>query len=64
MHLLEDLKMLLLNFNFAMIYIVHKILVLLKNNLNCLKDNIFEWFLWSIIEFFFFVCKLTFFHNI
>ena len=53
MHLLEDLKMLLLNFNFAMIYIVHKILVLLKNNLNCLKDNIFEWFLWSIIEFFF-----------
>ena len=54
MHLLEDLKMLLLNFNFAMIYIVHKILVLLKNNLNCLKDNIFEWFLWSIIEFFFF----------
>ena len=54
MHLMEDLKMFLLNFNFAMIYIVHKILVLLKNNLNCLKDNIFKWFLWSIIEFLFF----------
>ena len=62
MHLLEDLKMLLLNFNFAMIYIVHKILVLLKNNLNCLKDNIFECFLRSIIEYFF--CKLIFFHDI
>ena len=27
MDLLEDLKMSLLNFNFAMIYIIHKILV-------------------------------------
>ena len=28
---LEDLKMLLLNFSFAMIYIIHKMLVLLKS---------------------------------
>ena len=31
MDLLEDLKMSLLSFNFDMIYITHKILVLLKN---------------------------------
>ena len=36
--------MLLLNFNFIMIYIIHKMLVLLKNNLNYLKDRIFECF--------------------
>ena len=41
MDLLEDLKMLLLNFNFDMIYIIHKMLVLLKNHLNYLKDSIF-----------------------
>ena len=40
-----DLKILLLNFNFVMIYIIHKILVLLKNHLNDLKDNIFKCFL-------------------
>ena len=34
MDLLEDLKMSLLSFNFDMIYIIHKILVLLKNNPN------------------------------
>ena len=28
-----------------MIYIIHKILVLIKNHLNYLKDNIFECFL-------------------
>ena len=44
----------LLNFNFLMIYIIHKILVLLKNHLNFLKDNVFECFLRSIINFFFF----------
>ena len=44
MELLKDLKMSLLNFNFAMIYIIHKILVLLKNNLNYLKDSVFECF--------------------
>ena len=31
-----------LNFNFALIYITYEILVLLKNHLSDLKDNIFE----------------------
>ena len=44
MDLLEDLKMPLLNFTFVMIYIIHIILVLLKNHLNYLEDSIFEWF--------------------
>ena len=38
MALLEYLKMLLLNFDFVMIYTIHKILVLLKNYLNYLKE--------------------------
>ena len=42
---LEDLKMSLLNFNFVMIYIFHKMLVLPKNHLNYHKDSIFKWFL-------------------
>ena len=44
MDLLEDLKMTLLNFNLVMIYIIHKMLVLLKNHLNYLKDSILECF--------------------
>ena len=40
----EDLKMLLLNFTFVIIYVIHKMLVLLKNHLNYLKHNIFESF--------------------
>ena len=39
---LEDLKMSLSNFNFVMIYIIHKMLALLKNHLNYLKDSIFK----------------------
>ena len=35
---------LLKEFNFVMIHIIHKILALLKNHLNYLKDNIFECF--------------------
>ena len=42
MDLLKDLKMSLLNFSFVVIYIIHKMLVLLKNHLNYLNDNIFE----------------------
>ena len=34
MNLLEDLKMFFLNFNFLMIYIIRKMLLLLKNRLN------------------------------
>ena len=34
MDLLEDLKMSLLSFSFAMIYIIHEVSVLLKNDLN------------------------------
>ena len=44
MDLLKDLKMPLLNFRFIMIYTVQEILLLIKNNLNYLKDNIFECF--------------------
>ena len=44
MDLLEDLRMSLLNFNFVMIYIIYKVLVLIKNHLNYLKDNIFKCF--------------------
>ena len=42
MDLLENLRISLLNFNFFMIYIIHKILVLLKSHLNYFKDSIFE----------------------
>ena len=44
MDLLEDLKMSLLSFNFVIIYIIHKMLVLLKNRLNYLKDSICKCF--------------------
>ena len=37
MDLLSDLKMSLLNFSFAMLCIIHKMLVLLKNHLNFVK---------------------------
>ena len=32
----------ILSYNFAMIYIINKMLVLLKNHLNYIKDSIFE----------------------
>ena len=44
MGLLKDLKMSLLNFTFIIIYKIHKILILIKNHLNYLKDNISELF--------------------
>ena len=37
-----DLRVLLLNFNFVMIYIIHKTLVLIKNYMSYFKDNISE----------------------
>ena len=60
MDLLEDLKMSLLNSNFVMIYIVHKKLALLKNYLNYLRDNIFECFSRSIIDFYFLFFNIFF----
>ena len=54
MDLLEHSKMSLLDFNFAMIYTIQKVLALLRNHLNYLKDSIFESFLRSIIDFYFF----------
>ena len=39
-----DLRISLLIFNVAMIYIIHKNLALIKSYLNYLKDNIFKLF--------------------
>ena len=44
-----------------MIYIIHRILVLLKNHLNYFKYSNFECFLRSIIDFYFFLKKAFFF---
>ena len=44
MDLLENLEMSFLNFKLVMIYIIHKMQVLLKNQPNYLKDSIFECF--------------------
>ena len=44
MELLEVLEISLSNFCFIMVYIIHKMLLLLKNHLNHLKRNIFEYF--------------------
>ena len=55
MYLFQDLKMLLLNVNFVMIYIIHEMLALLKSNLNCNKGSILKCFLRRIIEFYYFL---------
>ena len=60
MDLLEDLRMPLLNFNFVMIHIIHKILVLIKNHMNYLKDNIFEFFFKKYNRLFNFFKKIIF----
>ena len=39
---LKDLIISLLDFEFAIIYVIDKILVLLENHLNYFKDSIFE----------------------
>ena len=57
-----DLRISLLNFNFAMIYIIHKMLVLIKNHMNCLKDNIFKFFFKKYIDIYF--SKKLFFFKI
>ena len=61
---IRSLRMSFLNFNFVMIYKIHKILALLKNHLIYLKDNIFKCFLSSIINFDTFFKKINFIHNI
>ena len=63
MDLLENLRMSLLNFNFVMIDIIHRILALIKNHLNYLKDNIFKCFFKKYNKLIFFQ-KNNFFHNI
>ena len=45
-----DLKMSLLNFSFVMIYIIHKMLVLLENYLNFQKVVFLNAFLRSVID--------------
>ena len=57
MNLLEDLKMSLLKFSFIMIFTFYKILVLIKNHLNYLKDNIFERFFKKYNRILFFLKK-------
>ena len=49
-----------LNFNFTMIYIIHKTLLLLKNNLNYLKNSIFECFFKEYKRLLFFKKKVFF----
>ena len=49
MDLLEDLNMLLLDFNYVMIYVIHKMLVLIKYSLNYMKIVISNALLRSII---------------
>ena len=64
MDLLEHLKMSLLSFNFVIIYIIHKMLVLLKNHLNYLKDSIFKCFFKEYNRLLSFLRKTNFFLNI
>ena len=44
MNLLEDLRISLSNFIFFMIHMIYKVLVMIKNHLNYLNDNVFECF--------------------
>ena len=60
MNLLEDLKMSLLSFSFVMIYIIHKMLVLCKNNMNYLKDSNFQCFLKETKIYFIFSSNICF----
>ena len=63
MDVLKDLKMSLLNLSFVTIYIIHQMLVLLKNHLNYLKD-IFESLFKEYNRLFNFFKRINFFHNI
>ena len=50
----------LLSFNFFMVNIIHEMLVLLKNNLNYVRNSIFKCFLRSIKDFYLFFFLLLF----
>ena len=52
------LRMSLLSFNIAVVHIIHKILLLIKNLMNYLKDNIFKFFFRLVFQ------KQNFFHDI
>ena len=60
MDLLKDLKASLLNFSFIVTYTIQKILVLIKNHLNYLEDNIFECFFEEYSGLLIFLKKLIF----
>ena len=62
MDLLEDLRISLLNFSLVMIYIIHKMLVLLKNTSIFLKMIFLNAFLKSLRSFYSFLS--IFFFNI
>ena len=55
-----DLRIPLLNFNFSMIYLIHKILIFIKIHLNYLKNNIFEFFFKKYIDFYLFKKLISF----
>ena len=55
-----DLRVLLLNFNFVMIYIIHKTLVLIKNHMSYFKDNISQFLFKKYNRLLFFLQKLIF----
>ena len=55
-----DLRISLLNFNFAMIHIIQTMSVLIKNDMNYLEDNIFEFFFKKYIRLIFFLKKRFF----
>ena len=63
MNLLEDLNISSLNFYFVMIHIIHKILLLLKDHLNLLKDSVLECFFKEYCRLYFFFF-LILFHKI
>ena len=50
----------LLNFNFVMVYIIHEVLILLKNHLNYLEDSVFKCFFKDYNKLFFFLKKNVF----
>ena len=60
MDLSENLRISLLNLVFAMIYIIHKMLKVVKIHLHFLKDNILECFFKKYNRLLFFLKKIIF----